>query len=109
MNLLKEISIGFHYFIIANIIRNLKFINGVLTNAEVWFPLNETYFKELKKQDKILLRKFLEVPVSTPSELLYLETGNIPILDIIKSRRIMYLHYIMTSPQNALQREIGMN
>ena len=48
------------------------------------------------------MRKILEVPVSTPNELLYLETGNIPILDIIKSRRIMYLHYLLTSPQDEM-------
>ena len=39
MNILREVSIGFHFFEIANIFRNLKFINGVLTNAEVWSPI----------------------------------------------------------------------
>ena len=69
-----------------------------MTNSEVWYPIKETDLKDLISSDKILLRKIFEVPQSTPTCLLYLETGEIPLQDIIKSRRIKYLHYLLNSP-----------
>ena len=79
MLMLKEISLEFHYFSIAMVYRNLLFINSVLVNAEVWYPISEKDIKDLIDADKILLRKIFEVPVSTPICLLFLESGEIPI------------------------------
>ena len=95
MNMLKEISLGCHFFKMAMVFRNLKFINSVLINAEVWHPIVENDLKLLKKADKILLRKILEAPSKTCVELLYLETGAIPMSHIIKCCRIIYLYYIL--------------
>ena len=49
----------------------------------------------LEKEDEILLRKFLEAPISTPKCMLYLETGAKPIRFTIKMRRLMFLQYIL--------------
>ena len=102
MNIIKEISLGQHYFHISMIFRNLKFINSVLTNAEVWHPIQENSIKNLEKADKILLRKILSTPSTTSIELLYLETGSIPLMDILKCRRINYLHYILNSDSSEM-------
>ena len=42
--------------------RNLKFINSVLINSEVWHPVDEKDLKALKKADKNLLVKIMDVP-----------------------------------------------
>ena len=55
MTMLNAVSIGYHYFTIGMIYRNLKFINSVLTNAEVWHPIKENSFKNLEIADKTLL------------------------------------------------------
>ena len=51
MNMLKEISVGHHFFEMGIIFRNLKFINAVLTNAEVWHPITENQLEKFKKAD----------------------------------------------------------
>ena len=50
----------------------------------------------------MLLGKIFCVPISTPTASLYLETGCIPIRYLIKLRRIMYLHHILTRDKTAL-------
>ena len=75
INILKEVSLGYHFFKMAMVFRNLKFINSVLINAEVWHSIVEDDLKDLKKADKILLRKIMEAPEKTCVEHLYLETG----------------------------------
>ena len=52
--------------------------------------------------DRKLLRNILDVPEGTPNELLYLETGCIPLNEIIKCRRINYLHDLLTRNENEL-------
>ena len=48
--------------------------------------------------DKSLLKKIFRVPISTPNYLIFLESGEIPLQDLLKSRRIKYLHYLLNSP-----------
>ena len=48
------------------------------------------------------MRKILQCPVSTPKEMLYLELGSSPIRNIIKSRRLNFLHYILHEDKTSL-------
>ena len=48
------------------------------------------------------MRKILSIPTTTSIELLYLETGSIPLMNILKCRRINYLHYILNSSPNEI-------
>ena len=50
INMLKEVSLGYHFFIMAMVFRNLKFINSVLINAEVWHSVVEDDLKDLRIQ-----------------------------------------------------------
>ena len=95
MNLLEIISFGSHYFDIALLLRESMFINGILFNAEVWYGLTRAEVGEFEKLDRLLLRRILGTPVSTPQEALYLELGIMPIDLVIKVRRIMYLHSLV--------------
>ena len=68
------------------------FINGILTNAEVWHNVKKAEIEEFEQLDRSLLRQILKVPISTPKESFYLELGILPIGTVVKARRIIYLH-----------------
>ena len=95
VNLLSYISLGEFYIEIVILLRESLFINGILTNAEIWYNLTKDEIKEHENLDLTLLRKVMRVPFSTPSEAYFLELGIISILVIIKKRRINYLHYLL--------------
>ena len=69
----------------AILLRESMFLNGILTNAEIWYSLTKEEIKQLEDLDLTLLRKLLNVPYSTPSEAFYLELGILPIGVIIKA------------------------
>jgi hypothetical protein len=48
------------------------------------------------------LRSVLRAPKSTPTEMLYLELGCIPFRELIRERRITFLHYILNEDQNSM-------
>ena len=85
----------------AILLINVAFANKILFNSEVWYPIQDD-LKRLVKLDEILLMKILEVGESTPRESLYLELGLVPLNDIVKCRRIVYLHYILTTSDDQL-------
>lgn len=94
-NLLDKICLGAFYFEVAVLLRESMFLNGILTNAEVWHNVKKGEIEELEELDRSLLRKILQVPATTPKEALYLELGILPISVVIKVRRCMYLHYLL--------------
>ena len=100
--MLDEVSFGEHYFEIGLMLRESMLINGLLFNSEIWYGLTKNDILELEGIDKLLLRKLLKAHSKTPIESLYLELGILPIKYIIKNRRIMYLHYILTRDNTEL-------
>ena len=74
----------------------------MLTNAEVWYGIQQSEIDQLEEVDKLLLRRVLGAPDSTCIESLYLELGLIPIRIIIKARRINYLHYLVQLKENEM-------
>ena len=58
--------------------------------------------ENLEQIDEQLLRRILEVGSGCPKEMLYLDTGTMPIRFIITYRRIMFLHYILNEDQESL-------
>ena len=59
MTILEKLSLGYHYFKIAMILRNSIFISSLLVNVEVWYPISEKDVEELEKLDRILLKRIL--------------------------------------------------
>ena len=102
MNILDIITFGSHYIEVALLLRESMFINGILFNSEVWYGLSRAEMNDLEDLDRTLLRRILSVPVTTPKEALYLELGLIPISEIIRIRRIMYLHHLVTRGENKM-------
>ena len=66
-------------------LRQSLLVNGILTNSEVWYGLNQSEIQKLESVDKSFLRQTFRVSVSGPSEALYLETGLLPLGIIIKA------------------------
>ena len=102
IHLLEMVSLGEHFIEIALLFREALFLNGILTNCEIWYGLTESEVKEFEDLDIQLLKKILQVPVSTPQEGFFLELGIIPIGVIIKARRINYLHYLVTRSETEM-------
>ena len=102
MAMLQEMSFGEHYYEIAATLRESLFINGILWNLETWYDMKKKDIEELEKIDKMLIKRILNAPSSTPSALLYLEMGMIPLKFIIQARRLMFLRYILTQEDDAL-------
>ena len=96
------VSLGEHHIEIALLFRESKFLNGILTNAEIWYSLSDNEIKEFESLDRKLLQKILQVPHSTPQEAFYLELGIIPIGIVIKARRVKYLHYLLNRNEDEM-------
>ena len=87
------------------ILRRAMMLSVVLFNAETWHRLTKENIKKLESIDLMLLRKLFKTPTSTPKTALYLETGCVPIRYVIKGKRIMYLHHILTR-EDALIKQV---
>ena len=96
MTILDTVSLGYFLFEMSTVLRESLFVNGYMYNSEVWYGVTQSQIEELHKINKILLRRILRSPISTPTEAMYLELGQMPIQYILKGRRIMYLHYLLT-------------
>ena len=105
-SILSSISLGFYYVDIALVLRESMLINGIITNAEVWYNVNEEHYKILEAADKDLFRNIFNAHSKTASELFYLETGKIPIRFVISKRRFGYLWQILTRSDEELIKKI---
>lgn len=77
-------------------------INSALTNSEAWYGLTKINVETLESVDVRLLRRIFEVPFSCPKEMVYLETGCLPISAIIVIRRLLFLHNILHEDEHSL-------
>ena len=102
MTKLEGIPFGKYYFEVAIILRNSLFVSSVLCNSEAWYNITNAELEYLETADLLLLRKILNAPKSTPKEMLFLELGCIRLRDIIKQRRLLYLHYILNEPIDSM-------
>ena len=104
--ILNEIPFGKHRTVVAMKLRESMLLNRMLFNSEAWHGVTMTDVTILEKVDKALLRAILNAHKGTTTELLYLETGALPIKWIIPQRRIMYLKHIMTRKENELIKKV---
>ena len=102
MGYLEDICYGKYHFTVAKILRKSLFINSILLNSEAWYTLNKSNIEELEKIDNILLKKIFDLPTSTPSAMVHLELGTIPIRFILMTRRLTFLQYILKEDQQSL-------
>ena len=53
MDILKTVTYGEKYFEIAATLREAELINGILTNADVWYGVSKSQMDELEEVDKL--------------------------------------------------------
>ena len=100
--MLDDLCLGKFHFEAGNILRNSLLLSTLISNSEAWYNLTNKDISELESVDEALLRKILSAHSKTPRELLYLETGNIPIRFIIMARRLNFLWYILNEEEDSL-------
>ena len=104
--ILNALFLGPYHFEIAMLFRQVMLHSVLLFNSETWLRLTKENVKKLESVDEMLLRKILSTPISTPKIALYLETGSVPIRFLLKKKRIMFLHHILTRNEEALIRRV---
>ena len=77
-------------------------MNALLVNIEVWHNVLQKDIEVITQLDNYLMRQILKAHSKVPIELLYLETGTIPVDYVIKSRRVNYLHTILRRDKSEL-------
>ena len=92
---MHEIPLGSHKVEIGLQLRQAMLINGMLYNSEAWYGVTKQDIVALEKVDENLLRFLLSSHSKAPLEMLYLESGAIPIRFLLSSRRLNFLHTIM--------------
>ena len=100
--ILDEIPLGQYRLEMGLKLRQAMFLNGVLFNSEAWHAVTSDDLKPLARVDESLLRSLLNSHPKAPLEFLYLETGSIPISNIISSRRMMYLRTLLRREEEEL-------
>ena len=100
--MLEDLTLGEFYFEAANILRNSLLLSSLLSNCDAWYNVTKKEISSLESVDETLIRKIFAAHSKTPLELLYLETGNIPIRFILKARRLGYLWYILHEDDDTL-------
>ena len=89
------------YGIISDILLVLEQIYDSERRIKVGLELRQAWFVNslLKKDismDQYLVRKIINCHSKAPIEMLYLETGTTPVEYILASRRLNYLHTVLT-------------
>ena len=103
MTILEGIPMGEFYFEIAMILRNSLLVSSMLCNSEAWYAVSKAELDLLETIDVQFLRQILRSPKTTPKEMLFLELGCIPLRELIRKRRILFLQYIVKeSPQSMM-------
>ena len=57
MNILESVTLGEHFFATAVLLRETMFLNGILTNIEIWYGLKKSELEELEIWTKVCLDK----------------------------------------------------
>jgi hypothetical protein len=87
-------------------LRQVWFINALCVNVEAWHNILQKDIEVFQKLDHYLMRKIIGAHSKVPIESLYLETASIPIEFIIASRRVNYLHNIVSRDRGELVKRV---
>ena len=102
LKILEGIPFGKLFFEVAKILRSSLLLSSLLCNSEAWFRVSKPELELLEYVDLMLLIRILEAPKTTPKEMIYLELGIIPVMDMIRQRMLNFLHYILNQENNSI-------
>ena len=104
--LCNEITVGFYRVEVLLLMYSTVFIPTVIFNCEAWSRLTAKIFDALQKLQLKCLKRIMKTASSTPNSFVYLELGMLPIQAEIHKRQLMFLHHIVTLPENDPVRSI---
>ena len=104
--LLKDVPMGNRRTQIGIDLRKSWFLNSCLFNSEVWSGVSETNLKDLNIIDHQILQAITGAQAKVPTEMLYLETSQLPLSHVISVRRLVYWHTILKRQPTELTRQI---
>ena len=87
--IIRDIPLGRRRTEIGLVLRQAWFLNGCFFNSEVWSGYSDRDLKDLKVIDHNILRLITGAQAKVPSEMLYLETAQLPIINVITVRRLL--------------------
>ena len=102
MKIFNSIRMSNYTIEITLLLRESLLINGMLTNAEIWFHVQSSETESLSKIDRSLFHKIFRVPQTLAAPALYLETGILPVSTIVKVRRLIYFHSVLTGKKDGM-------
>ena len=91
---------------IGLVLRQAWFINGCFVNSKVWSGYTDSDLKDLEVNDHDILRAITGAQAKVPTEMLYLETAEVPVKSVIIVRRLLYLQTILQGHKSELTRQI---
>ena len=100
--MLDELCLGDYYFQSGNILRNSILLSSLLFSSEAWYNVTKRQIQDLEMADETLLRKIFAAHSKTPIELLYTESGNVPVRFILMGRRLNFLWYLLHEERESL-------
>ena len=100
--ILEGIPFGKQYFEVGIFLRSCLLVSSMIFNSEAWYNLTEAELNLLETIDLKFLRKLLQAPKGTPKEMLFLETGCTPLRELIRERRLSFLHYILNEEKHSM-------
>ena len=95
ISLCKEAVFGRYQIENMLLLYRSVFLPRVIHNSEAWSNLSPKDVADLRIAQLSYLRRFLEVPRSTPTAALYLETGILPIEYEIHIKQVVFLKHIL--------------
>ena len=104
--LLKDVPMGNRRTQIGIDLRKSCFFNSCLFNSEVWSGASEANLKDLNIIDHQILQVITGAQAKVPTEMLYLETSQLPLSHVISVRRLVYWHTILKRQNTELTRQI---
>ena len=104
--ILQDIPLGVRRYEMGLTLRQAWFLNGTLYNSEVWCALSKSDLNVLEVLDRKILRLILGAHSKAPSEMLYLETGVLPIRHVVALRRLCYLKNILNRNDNEIIKQV---
>jgi hypothetical protein len=104
--IINEVPLGKYRLEIGLQFRQAMLLNGILFNSEAWHSVIAEDFSALEKIDEALLRFLLGSHAKAPLEILYLESGAIPIRYMASNRRVNYLQTILKREDEELTKRV---
>ena len=102
LTILEAIPFGKFCFEIGIILRNTLLVSSILFNSEAWYAVSKAELDLIETVDVQFMRRLLKAPRSRPKEMLFLELGCIPFRQLIRKRRILFLHYLLNESPDSM-------